>query len=412
MTAKVDISNLKIESLPNEEWRDVVGYEGLYMVSNLGIVKRLSMIKNNKKYSEIILSASMDSKHGYLSVSISGKNIKLHRIIASAFIPNPENKKQVNHKNGIRNDNRIDNLEWKNSNENIQHSVKYLRGGYLKENVDLSLNEKYYKNSVDSLHGEIWRDVLNFEGLYMISNLGRVKTVSRSFKNINNKTRTIREKLIKPQYSKGYLQVLLFIKGKSYTNHIHRLIAQSFIPNPENKPQVNHKNGKRDDFRIENLEWVTCSENMTHSYRTLKRKISGCYGINTKNRKKVAQYDLGGNLINTFLSLAEAGSFFCKNPVPISFACNSYQKRGHVSNCYGFMFRFFEQEPEIKINQYEKQKKFIVSVFDLKSNQFLYSVNSVSELAIKLNTDASSIHKVIKGSKKSHLGYYFTKQKI
>lgn len=150
MTNSVDISDLKIDSLPNEEWRDVVGYEGLYMVSNLGRVKSLKRKYKKSFLSERLLNVFFDKGRGigYLSVSLKNTNdvgrkrIKLHRLIANSFIKNPENKPVVNHINGIRNDNRIENLEWVSYQENSLHALYCLKE---KEyNIfDYSLNEKY-----------------------------------------------------------------------------------------------------------------------------------------------------------------------------------------------------------------------------------------------------------------------------
>lgn len=89
---------------------------------------------------------------------------------------------------------------------------------------------------------------------------------------------------------KGYLKVKL---GEKH-HKIHRLVASAFIPNPENKPCVNHKNGVRDDNRVENLEWVDCKENNLHSYRALKRKVNTpneripVVGYNPKTKKTMS----------------------------------------------------------------------------------------------------------------------------
>lgn len=107
---------------------------------------------------------------------------------------------------------------------------------------------------------EIWKDVKGFEGLYWVSNLGRVKTRKRQ----GSKGGLLKKRLlIQTGYPYVDLQDVKNKKVERYT--IHRLVAIHFIPNPENKPQVNHINSIRDDNRVENLEWVTNLENVQHS---------------------------------------------------------------------------------------------------------------------------------------------------
>lgn len=114
---------------------------------------------------------------------------------------------------------------------------------------------------------EQWKDIPEFEGIYQISNLGRVKGLSRFVNSKDGGKRPLKEQIINFTSYKGYDFVNLWKNQKSKRFSVHRLVALAFIPNPENKPQVNHKNGIKTDNRLENLEWVTLSENMIHAYK-------------------------------------------------------------------------------------------------------------------------------------------------
>ena len=104
---------------------------------------------------------------------------------------------------------------------------------------------------------EIWKPIKDYEGLYEISNLGRVKSL--------NYSRTGKEQILKPQKRKnGYLGVILCYKNTQKQVNIHRLVAEAFIPNPENKPYVDHINTDKLDNRACNLRWVTQKENLNN----------------------------------------------------------------------------------------------------------------------------------------------------
>lgn len=109
-------------------------------------------------------------------------------------------------------------------------------------------------------------ELKDFPGYY-VTNEGEIYS-------INYNRMGITKKMTPSKDGKGYLFVSLRKDGKTYIKKVHRLVAQEFIPNPENKPQINHKNGIKTDNFIENLEWVTNSENILHAYRVLGRKPS------------------------------------------------------------------------------------------------------------------------------------------
>ena len=111
---------------------------------------------------------------------------------------------------------------------------------------------------------EIWKDIKGFEGLYQISSFGRVKSLIRETRNGHCK----KDKIINGRHDKkGYIHYALRKNGKAYERKGHRLVAEAFILNINNKSQVNHIDGNKTNNNVYNLEWCTNSENQKHSYK-------------------------------------------------------------------------------------------------------------------------------------------------
>lgn len=123
---------------------------------------------------------------------------------------------------------------------------------------------------------EIWKDIENYEGLYQVSNLGRVKSLGRVVKRTDGRIRTLKERIRKPVLdTKGYVITNLYKESKGKNFYVHRLVAETFIDNVDNKLEVNHINGVKDDNRLVNLEWNTRSENIQHAVDTGLLNIKG-----------------------------------------------------------------------------------------------------------------------------------------
>lgn len=115
------------------------------------------------------------------------------------------------------------------------------------------------------MESEEWKEIIEFEGYYEVSNLGRVRSVERRLEDKAGRERTFKGVIMKQQvHYKGYMMVWLRRSGNRQKMYVHRLVATAFHPNPEDKEMVNHKDKDRQNNHFENLEWVTIEENTYH----------------------------------------------------------------------------------------------------------------------------------------------------
>lgn len=188
---------------------------------------------------------------------------------------------------------------------------------------------------------EIWKTIEGYEG-YEISNLARIRSKDRIVKFSNGIEHFYKSEIMRPVKSNGYLTIRLSNSDKIVrTQYIHRLVADAFIEKVEGKNCINHINGDRSDNRLENLEWVTYSENSIHAVNILNRK---------SRSRKIGKYDMNDNLIEIYDTLIDAAN---KNNLKSSNICNvcnekitKSKKRGKeyyykIDTCGGFKWKYY-----------------------------------------------------------------------
>lgn len=153
---------------------------------------------------------------------------------------------------------------------------------------------------------EIWKEIKHYEGLYEVSNLGRVRSLDRRV--LNPKTGVMQlyhgKILAQSDNGRGYLIVSLWKDGKGKSEYVHRLVALTFLPNPYMLPQVNHIDEVKSNNELSNLEW--CNSGYNNSYGTKTQRQSETFLNNGSRCNRVNQYTIYGEYIATYRSMREA----------------------------------------------------------------------------------------------------------
>lgn len=191
---------------------------------------------------------------------------------------------------------------------------------------------------------EIYKDIEGYEG-YQVSNYGRVKSLDRYVYDKIGRKQHIKEKIIKAgKHKSGHLHVCLFKDNKRYLIYVHRLVAQHFLPNPDNLLCVNHKDENPLNNHVDNLEWCTYEYN--NNYGTRNNRI----GASKKGKRRIDlekpinQYDLDGNFIRRWKSAKEAERTLGFKACSIGCCCRGgfYRKEKwiNVKQSYGYIWKY------------------------------------------------------------------------
>lgn len=222
----------------------------------------------------------------------------------------------------------------------------YLKSKNMDNIQDFEVNSPRWL-SLEDFDGEVWKYIPGFENNYMASNLGRIKSLERDdvYYRSDYKTTCVRHRKAKILHlghdKDGYYGCIPCLNGKRFMKKVHKLIALTFIPNPNNFLCINHKNEVKTDNRVVNLEWCTALYNLKYG-TALER--AALHNINNPLRSKtIYQYDLDGKFVNHFPSISEASRKTGINSSKIGYAC---KKRGIAGD---YIWSFRNKPSDIKV---------------------------------------------------------------
>ena len=209
------------------------------------------------------------------------------------------------------------------------------------------------------LLNEEFREIQGYEGIYQISNYGRVKSLKRELKQFDGTGYSIhpyKERILSLAYHKqGYLLVGLTKRCKRYTFQVHRLVALAFIPNPNNFPEVNHKFGIKNDNRVSELEWCTRLHNQQEAEKLgLIHSPMRIIGEGHPSNKAILRLDKNGNVIKEYYSITNASQDIGISMKHISY-CLRFNKQDKITHSY-WKYKGDEQSGE---KREEKRAKIL-----------------------------------------------------
>lgn len=185
------------------------------------------------------------------------------------------------------------------------------------------------------MENEIWKDVPGYVGIYQVSNYGRIKSLSRHIYRKNGQISKLQEKILSPGIDKYGYYIVVLCNGKKETKTIHRIVALSFINNPNNLPEIDHKDGNRKNNKVENLRWVTRKENANNPISILRYSHTAKQIQNYKYLMKSVKQIKDGKVIAEYESMRDA-----ERKTKIAHSSIKKTITGKLKNAGGFQWEY------------------------------------------------------------------------